>query len=312
MNSNSAVLLLTFNRPEETLRVLDRIKLFQPSRLYIVNDGPRTGSLEDIKNVRIVRDALDCQINWNCKIKKLYRTHNLGCSRSVSQGISWFFEHENEGVILEDDCLPDASFFKYCFELLARYRHDERIWSISGDNFHGNHQGYSNSYFFSRYFHCWGWAAWRRSWSFFPSNPNDLFRKVSSDGLPSDSVNRGIVAAYWKAISTMCARGMVDSWAYAYCLQSFINGGVHIHPRINLVSNIGFSETATHTHKRKTVPQCGCIRFPLVPPRNFEPDLKSDFLTEKLHFRITLFHVIKIQLRLLRYRLEKAKSGSSS
>src|SRR5690349_2048344 len=130
----SAILFLVFNRPETTARVFEAIRAAQPPRLYVAADGPRASRIGESERCDLTR-RIASAVDWPCDITTLFRAANLGCKNAVSSAISWFFEHEEEGVILEDDCLPDPSFFRYCDELLAHYRDDTRIGLISGNNF---------------------------------------------------------------------------------------------------------------------------------------------------------------------------------
>ena len=154
---HSPVLFLVFNRPETTRQVFEAIRTAKPPRLYIAADGPRLeregerASCEEVRKIAL-------EVDWECDVNTLFRVENLGCKRGPSEGISWFFEHEDEGIILEDDCLPDQSFFSFCEELLERYRNDTRIMAISGNNFQHGRKRTEYSYYFSRYFHGWGWT----------------------------------------------------------------------------------------------------------------------------------------------------------
>ena len=157
-----AVLFIIFNRPETTQRVFDAIRLAKPTRLYIAADGPRenkTGEKELCEQARKIAQNVD----WDCEVKTLFQKENLGCGKAVSHAISWFFENEDMGIILEDDCLPHQSFFKYCEELLEKYKNNDRIGIISGNNFQKKRKIGSFSYYFSDIVNIWGWATWARS-----------------------------------------------------------------------------------------------------------------------------------------------------
>lgn len=159
----SAVLFLVFNRPEPTARVFEAIRYARPPRLYVAADGPRVqreGEGELVRRVRQIATTVD----WPCSVYTLFREHNLGCKRAVSEAISWFFENEEQGIILEDDCLPNPDFFSFCDVLLERYKDDPRVWMITGNNFQDGQKRGNGSYYFSRYSHIWGWATWRRAW----------------------------------------------------------------------------------------------------------------------------------------------------
>ena len=174
---HSPVLFLVFNRPETTRRVFEAIRTAKPSRLYIAADGPRLEREGERANCEEVR-KIALEVDWECDVKTLFRDENLGCKRAVSEGISWFFEHEDEGIILEDDCLPDRSFFSFCKDLLERYRHDTRIMVISGVNFQQGRKRTEYSYYFSIYPHCWGWATWRSAWNCFREDGSQLMEEL--------------------------------------------------------------------------------------------------------------------------------------
>lgn len=243
----TAVLFLVFNRPDNTTKVFEAIRKAKPPRLYVAADGPRSnrkGDAEKVSKVREIASAVD----WQCKVKKLFREVNLGCKYAVSGGITWFFEHEEQGIILEDDCLPSQSFFWFCESLLARYAKDERVAVITGNNFQdGQHRGEAGaSYYFSKYNHCWGWASWRRAWqhyqgelSFWPkwSQSADWHQKTP------DAVER----RYWSKIFNRVRAGQIDSWAYPWTASVWHHGRLTATPNVNFVSNIGFGTDSTHT-----------------------------------------------------------------
>ena len=240
-----AVLFLVFNRPDTTQQVFEAIRQAKPPRLYVAADGPRAnreGEAERASQVREIATAVD----WPCEVKTLFRDENLGCKKAVSSGIDWFFENEEQGIILEDDCLPHPDFFKFCETLLNRYVSDERVWVVTGDNFQDGQQRGDGSYYFSRYNHVWGWASWRRAWTkrdmeikFWPNWKNSLEWKA---WLP-DRVER----KYWTEIFDQMYRQEIDTWDYPWTASVWFHGGLTATPNVNLVSNIGFGPDATHT-----------------------------------------------------------------
>lgn len=163
---NVPILFIIFNRPETTKAVFHEIRKNQPFQLFVAADGPRREIFEDIENCRKVREIIQL-IDWECNVQTLFRDENLGCKIAVSSAIDWFFSQVDEGIILEDDCLPDQSFFPFCQELLEKYRYDAKIMMIGGSNFQFNKNKFEYSYYFSRYFHIWGWASWKRAWQFY-------------------------------------------------------------------------------------------------------------------------------------------------
>jgi len=172
---SSAVLFLVYNRPQNTKKVFKSLSQVKPTRLYIACDGPKKGRAEDMRRVSEVRDIVNL-VDWNCEVKTLFQDTNLGCKLAVELAITWFFDHEEFGIILEDDCLPNNDFYYFCENLLLKYRNDDRVYAITGDNFQQGTVFGNASYYFSKYVHVWGWATWRRAWkhydkdlSFWPS-----------------------------------------------------------------------------------------------------------------------------------------------
>ena len=241
----TAVLFLVFNRPDTTAKVFEAIRKAKPLRLYVAADGPRAnreGEAGKVVKVRKIATAVD----WPCEVKTLFRDENLGCKYAVSAGITWFFEQEEQGIILEDDCLPHPEFFGFCATLLDRYANDEQLFQITGQNFQNGIRRGESSYYFSRYNHIWGWASWRRAWQ--KADMNIRFWpvwKASSGwrGFWPDSVAR----KYWEKIFDRMYRAEIDTWDYPWTASVWYHGGLTATPNVNLVSNIGFGDDATHT-----------------------------------------------------------------
>ncbi|MFM2284413.1 MAG: hypothetical protein RL222_1917, partial [Bacteroidota bacterium] len=235
---NTPVLFLIFNRPDTTRQVFAKIREIQPRQLFIAADGPRNipGEAEKCALTRkTVMDAID----WDCEVKTLFRTENLGCGVAPSQAISWFFEQVEQGIILEDDCLPDASFFTFCEELLNYYKDDTSVMHISGNNFQLGKKIGDGSYYFSQIPHSWGWATWRRVWKQFDWELTELDKFL-------DSNNH--LDPYWIDKFKMVQKERPeDIWDYQYTFCIFNNHGKAILPNKNLVKNIGFNQDATHT-----------------------------------------------------------------
>lgn len=247
---NTAVLFLVYNRPGITSQVFEAIRKVKPSRLYVAADGPKEGKLgeaELVKEVRTITTAVD----WPCKVKTLFRNKNLGCKMGVSSAITWFFEQEEQGIILEDDCLPCLDFFYFCENLLDHYFSDERIFAITGNNFqNGKWRGVA-SYYFSKYNHCWGWASWRRAWKNYQGDINFWPKWKTSDAWKKYKSNK-IELRYWHKTFNASYNGQIDSWAYPWTASTWYKNGLTVTPNVNLVSNIGFGENATHTHDKKS------------------------------------------------------------
>jgi hypothetical protein len=282
---HSPVLFLVFNRPEPTARVFEVIRAARPPRLYVAADGARAsraGEAQRCEQTRRVATAVD----WPCEVQTLFRDHNLGCKQAVSQAIDWFFGHEEEGVILEDDCVADSSFFRYCDELLERYREDERVALISGDNFQFGRTYGDASYYFSRYVHIWGWASWRRTWRHYDRDAGSWpgfrdgggLQKVLGAGSPE--------IRHWRRVFEAVHAGRIDTWDYQLNLAMWANGMVSILPQQNLVSNIGFGADATHTNSVSRFADLPAARmeFPLRHPSSVQVCSSADDFTASQMF----------------------------
>ena len=239
----TAVLFLVFNRPDTTAQVFEAIRQAKPPRLYVAADGPRVnreGEAERVARVREIATAVD----WPCEVKTLFREENLGCKYAVSGGITWFFEQEEQGIILEDDCLPSNSLFCFCETMLEQYRENKSVWMISG--FNPRYPGVSSSeYFFSQNPSVWGWATWRDRWL----NYDVEMTNFSVDkGFSIYSKVPKYVKRYYQKAFKNTRRGMINTWDYQLTWLIFLNNGYIIKPRANLISNIGV--LGTHAGKR--------------------------------------------------------------
>lgn len=277
----TAVLFLVFNRPDTTKQVFGAIRKAKPPRLYVAADGPRddkSGEREKCGEVR----RIATQVDWDCEVKTLFRDKNLGCKYGVSGGIDWFFENEEEGIILEDDCLPSQSFFWFCEELLERYRGDKRILMISGDNFQFGKRRTNDSYYFSQYTHIWGWASWRRAWRYFDKDMEN-WPLIRDNGYLFDILQNKRAAKYWAQIFETVYRGKIDTWDYPWTFSCWIQNGLTVLPNVNLVSNIGFDGDATHTTSKDNanskIPVFN-LSFPLKHPNWMIRDDVADRWTD--------------------------------
>jgi len=285
MAFTTPILLLIFNRPHQTRRVFNAVRETAPRNLFIAGDGPRPDKAEDEEAVTKTR-AVVSDVTWDCHVKTLFREENLGCHRAVSGAIDWFFENVDEGIILEDDCLPDQSFFRFCQELLERYRNDTRIMHISGNNFQYSRQNFLYSYYFSVFPHIWGWASWKRAWAFYDrqmSNWPEAMGKGFLENLFPDSHAR----SYWRKILQDTFDKKIDTWDYQWAFSCWTQNGLSLLPTVNLVSNIGFGITSTHTSKatRYTSISSQPISFPLLHPPFIIRDTQADSFTQTRLYR---------------------------
>ena len=268
------ILFLVYNRPELTKRVFEQIRKIQPAYFYIAADGPRTDKLGEDEICAEVKNIILSNIDWDCEVKTLFRDENLGCGKAVSQAITWFFKNVEEGIILEDDCLPDQSFFKFCEILLSRYKDDEEIIAINGCNFNYTYEG-EESYFFSRYMNAWGWATWKRSakmidYSMLSWNKKPklffLWKRLRNKLLDLDLD----WYRYWRNNFDAVAGNTIDTWDYQWQYHQLLLGKKTIVASNNLIINLGFGFEATHTslnsHPAAKL-QKTSILFPLIHPQ---------------------------------------------
>lgn len=246
MTSATSVAFLIFNRPDLTQIVFEAIAKVKPKMLFVVADGPRFPEEADkCEQARAVIDNID----WECEVFKNYSDKNLGCGRRISSGIDWVFSSVDEVIILEDDCLPVESFFSFCEELLERYRNDERIMTISGNNFQSGQHRSEYSYHFSKYNGCWGWATWRRAWRHY-----DYEMKTWPEFKRGEMLQMVCEDPYEQKFWTMLFDSMyenpakIDTWDHQWKYACWSQNGLAIEPSVNLVSNIGLDRPdATHT-----------------------------------------------------------------
>jgi hypothetical protein len=279
------VAFFIFNRPEQTKLVFERIRGARPESLFIIADGPRHNRLDDIEKCRITRQIIDT-IDWDCQVSLEFSDYNLGCKRRVASGLDWVFKNNSEAIILEDDCLPDPSFFRYCAELLEKYREDDRVVSISGDNFqHGIRRG-PYSYYFSRHPHVWGWASWRRVWHHY-----DIEMKTWPEnrdrGWLHTIFDNPRMARYWSDTFDAVYQGKVDTWDHQWTYNCWRLNGLAALPEVNLISNIGFGLDATHTRRRSpfSAMPTESLEFPLTHPPNIKQHVVADKYTERHNYR---------------------------
>jgi hypothetical protein len=290
------VLFLIFNRPDKTERVFKEIKKAKPKQLFIASDGARKDRQGEDEIVKKTREIVLGMIDWECEVETLFRKKNLGCGKAVSESIDWFFENVEEGIILEDDCLPSQSFFWYCQELLERYRKDERIMHIGGHNHFGESTNVDSSYFFSKYVSIWGWSTWQRAWKKYEFKIDNL----NKNDFESMYGNR-VEATIRKDTLKKVIENKIDTWDYQwdYCVRK--NNGLSIKPQKNLVRNIGLGNDSTHTNSKKISSNVNReIEYPLKHPYSFNTNKKEDdryfnkFSIKKIYlfFKLSLLNMI--------------------
>lgn len=306
------VLFLVFNRPDTTRQVFEAIRKAKPPRLYVAADGPRQGRVGEAEKVAEVRE-IAAQVDWKCELNTLFREKNLGCKYAVSGAITWFFEHEEEGIILEDDCLPDPSFFTYCNELLAHYRNDPRVMCISGDNFISGVWQPTTSYYFSHYVHIWGWATWKRAWQHYDVEMEDWKKtKRKTDFLKKCLPHAPQSIGSWKLLFDKVSSGGIDTWDYQWVYACWKQQALSCMPNVNLISNIGFGEGATHTlspeSKLSKIP-LDKISFPLNHPQKITATETADIWTNHNIFEFGRDKGILDRMRNLASKLKNQIAG---
>ncbi len=291
------VVLIIFNRPDTTARVFEAIRQARPLKLLIVADGARIDRTGEAEKCQQARDICD-RIDWDCEVLKNYSDINLGCGVRVSTGISWVFENVEEAIILEDDCLPHPTFFKYCEELLIKYRDDERIMHITGTNPLVESSSNTHSYCFSHFAGIWGWASWRRAWKFYSYEMKLLPQALEAKFLSSIFLEPNN-CLYWENVYTKIFNDPIKiSWDYQWLFTRWSQNGLGIIPAVNLVSNIGFGIDATHTFGNSPLAELDMkeLGFPLKHPSCIVRDIEFDNIVNSKFFNQSLFRRIKLKL----------------
>jgi len=282
---NTPILFLIFNREDTTQKVFDVIRQQKPKYLFVAADGARKHKAGEAEKCQRVRDIIK-QVDWDCELKTLFREENLGCKLAVSSAITWFFENVEQGIILEDDCLPDSSFFPYCEELLDRYKNDTRIGHISGNNFLPGIIEKELSYDFCSCSHIWGWATWRRVWKNY--DVNFPFWEEEKDRRSFLFCNKREEIYFSSFISDVLSnRNNINTWDTQYFFTLRLQNQLSIYPSVNLVTNIGLCDpNATHTTKKKEehLISVSTIHFPLKHPQYILRNKKIDDITVKKLF----------------------------
>lgn len=275
------VLFMIFNRPELTRASFERIRQARPPRLYVEADGPRPGKADDERLCREAR-AIATAVDWPCEVKTLFRGRNLGVRMACTGGISWFFQHEPEGIILEDDCVPHPDFFPFCAELLERYRDAPEVMLIGGSNYQYGKKRGEASYYFSIYPHIWGWAAWRRVWRLYDIEMQGMERFIKTR-MPGIMGHHGAFIAMMRKF--MLIKENVDmGWDFQLVYSIWRHGGLSVIPNANMVGNIGRVEDSAHPWRPdvadyRPVQGLGELTHPAAPERCKAAD---DFHSEML------------------------------
>lgn len=295
---STPVAFIIFNRPDTTERVFAEIAKAKPPKLLVVADGARAGRDGEAEKVAATRSIIE-RVDWDCEVLTNFSDVNLGCKIRVSSGIDWIFEQVEEAIILEDDCLPDPTFFRFCQEMLDRYRHDLRVGMISGDNFQFGRSRNDDSYYFSRYVHIWGWASWRNRWNESYDVKLEKWPFIRDGKWLIDILGCEKEALSWSSIFEKTYQGKEDTWDYQWVFANWIEGRINVMPNVNLVSNIGFGEGATHTvtlgplANMLTAP----IVFPIKHPVGVLRNVQADIFTFNSCFYIPFYKKVFNKIR---------------
>lgn len=273
------ILFLVFNRPDVTMEVFQAIRKAKPRQLFVAADGPRSnreGEAQKCEETRaLVLDAID----WDCEVKTLFREQNLGCKIAVSKAITWFFENVEEGIILEDDCVPNPSFFTYCSTMLERYRNHSQVMHI-GANYFNAVRKQSSTYYYTNNLEIWGWATWRRAWQLYDVEMS-LFDPTKNEQLLQKRYKKEAERKYWLNYFKMAYENRIDTWDYQWVYCVALHDGIAIAPYVNLVSNLGFRADATHTtdfDERFSNVETQQIES-FIAPATLEVNHKEDWIT---------------------------------
>jgi hypothetical protein len=279
------ILFIIFNRPKTTKEVFEVIKQIKPKQLFIAADGPRLNKEDEKEKCKEVRKTVT-NIDWNCEVKTLFREKNLGCKLGVSSAINWFFENVEEGIILEDDCVPNKSFFYFCDELLNRYRDSEKIMHISGSNLQFGEKFGTSSYYFSHCPHVWGWATWKRAWRKYDLNMTDLDNFVKSKKTYEVFQNKKL-GSFWNSLFKFTKDKSINTWDVQWNYSILNADGLSITPNLNLIRNIGFGSEATHTKEINNKFEQNTRELnEIIHPTEIIPNLKADYtIYKKVYFR---------------------------
>lgn len=293
---HTPVLLIMFNRPDYALRVFEQIRMAQPLSLFLAVDGARATKPAETDLVWQCQEIAN-RVDWPCKVHTLFRHENKGCKQAVSEAIDWFFSEVEAGIILEDDCLPDPTFFTFCADLLTRYASDNRVMHIGGANLAAGHWWGSDSYLFTKVCHVWGWASWRRAWQQY--NLAMTTYPDQRDALLSQQVTDKASRMYWRQAFDDVYANKIDTWDYQWVYSIWVAEGLCVVPVNNLITNIGFDERATHT--RVNTP------FSALPAVSLTNIHYPDNVNEKKQATEWLFRMLYRPPSLIRRWIEKVK-----
>ncbi len=284
--SETPILILIFNRPDKVRQLIDRLREFKPRQLFVSADGPRPDKIKEDVLCREAQAIVKNHIDWPCTVATSFSDVNMGCKKGVSTGITWFFEHVDQGIILEDDCLPTESFLIFATEMLEAYQNNQQVMHINGTSFlPATNVSISDYYFLSRLAHSWGWATWRRAWDKFDPDMKDL-DSLRESLLRNEVFLKKKHTNFWVKHFKHIKNKQVDSWANPWLYSILKNNGLCLTPRVNLIDNIGFDIAASNT---KTEPsftrKTQKLELSLPSPNSLAVNKQADSALVDLVFR---------------------------
>ena len=297
--TTSPILLITFNRPETTQKVFDALRKIKPLKLYVFNDGPRSGNNNDLIAREEIKSIIR-HVDWECELITNFSEKNKGCGLGVSGAISWAFENEERLIIVEDDCIPTEAFVDYCNHCLEKYQDNNNVFHIAGNNYTEKHNFTNDDYLFSKYGHIWGWATWKRAWNYFDYDMKDwpTFR----DNHLYNVVSSKAEYKYFEELINRYYENPILPWGMRWMFAKFKNRGLSIVPRVNLVQNIG--DYGTHTK--------GGFKFKVSDSFviNSEPDIVSpNERYDDRHFRKHIYLGTRLYSKVYKKLKRIIKSG---
>ncbi len=286
------ILLLTYKRPDTTLKVFEAIREVKPKKLYLAQNSFKQESEKEL--VLNLRRALESRLDWECELHTLYREKYLSCKDSVSSAITWFFENEEQGIVLEDDCLPNTSFFRFCDAMLERYKNNENIFMVSGwsalDFDKQAKESLKEDYYFSKYNHIWGWASWARVWRLYQKEFVDFEKEFQA----LQNWQNKKEQKYWYKIFKAYSQGAFDAWDYPFTYSIWKEQGLSIYPKHNMVQNIGFNrDDATNTHGDSKFAHMNMyvLREDIIHPKEIAQNKELDYRDFLICFVPPPFHI---------------------
>ncbi|MBN3943674.1 MAG: glycosyltransferase family 2 protein [Nostoc sp.] len=294
------VTFIIFKRPQTTEKVFEVIRQAKPTKLFVIADGPRTDHEGEAEKCELTRAIIE-RVDWDCEVIKNYSEINLGCAKRVSSGLDWVFNNVEETIILEDDCIPHPTFFRFSQELLEKYRNDTRIATISAQNLQLGQKRTNYSYYFSRYNHCWGWASWRRAWQHYDLTIK-LWKEVQAENLLHDIlIDQKAVNSWQRIFQSVYDNPTGITWDYQWTFACWMQGSLSIIPSVNLISNVGVGADATHFTSNQEFSfinmSVQAMEFPLKHPPFIVRNVEADNFTQKTVYKVTALDIFKEEVK---------------